>query len=112
VPLASVGTKYKSNGKPTKKRKRNAYVATAGVDGHTINLCPQLGGKGKVKKLAGFFDNETMGLGMTELYGSLRRCLLTSPDTASSWKNLRLEKNGHATRAPAIVVLFVSNPCS
>jgi hypothetical protein len=23
-----------------------------------------------------------------------------------------LEKNGHATRAPAIVMLFVSNPCS
>jgi hypothetical protein len=52
VPLALVGTKYKSNGKPTKNCKRNAYVATAGVDGHTINLCPQPGGKGKVKKLA------------------------------------------------------------
>jgi hypothetical protein len=32
-----------------------------------------------------FFDNETMALCMTHLYGSLRRCL-TSPDTASSWE--------------------------
>jgi hypothetical protein len=50
VPLASVGTKSKSNGEPAKKRKRKCVCSNCGVDGHTINLCPQPGGKGKVKK--------------------------------------------------------------
>lgn len=52
VPLASVGTKSKWNGEPAKKRKRKCVCSNCVVDGHTINLCPQPGGKGKVKKPA------------------------------------------------------------
>jgi hypothetical protein len=52
VPLAPVGTKSKLNCKPAKKHKRKCICSNCRVDRHTINLCLQPGGKGKVKKPA------------------------------------------------------------
>jgi hypothetical protein len=55
-----------------------------------------------------FFDNETMALGMTHLYGSLRRCL-TSPDSTSSWQKSEIGEKWKRQKKSTIILLFVSN---